>query len=348
MKSKIKFEVNQSTEKVNFLDVTIILKDGQLTTTIYSKPTDSHLYLNVTSCHPVHVIKNIPKGQLLRLRRICSNTADFIQQCNIYISYFVNRGYNKMKLEQLAKDILKINREELLVNREKTDRDTQTILTCTWHPKLRTLPQILRQHYYILENDKSLSKIFYNKPMVSFRKKKSIRNYVTKSDITPPQINLFNPTLPCGKCESTCHLINQSSKITNSTNNKTITITSGGNCKTKNIIYAARCKKHDLIYIGHTGRELSNRFSKHRYDAKKRPDNCELAKHIHKHRHNFEKDIDIVILQDQAKSVAERELLEDKFICRLGTRTPNGLNTDLHNYGTEMYDLYQEITKSMH
>ena len=58
-----------------------------------------------------------------------------------------------MKLEQLAKEILKINREELLANREKTDLDTQTILTCTWHPKLRTLPQILHQHYYILENE---------------------------------------------------------------------------------------------------------------------------------------------------------------------------------------------------
>ena len=49
MKSKIKFEINQSTERVHFLDVTIMLVDGAIATTVYSKPTDSHLYLNVHS-----------------------------------------------------------------------------------------------------------------------------------------------------------------------------------------------------------------------------------------------------------------------------------------------------------
>ena len=79
MKSKIKFEINQSTESVHFLDVTIMLVDGAIATTVYSKPTDSHLYLNVHSCHPEHVIKNIPKSQFLRLRRICSSSFDFMQ-----------------------------------------------------------------------------------------------------------------------------------------------------------------------------------------------------------------------------------------------------------------------------
>ena len=46
MKSKIKFEINKSEKEVNFLDVTIKVENGMLTTSLFSKPTDAHLYLN--------------------------------------------------------------------------------------------------------------------------------------------------------------------------------------------------------------------------------------------------------------------------------------------------------------
>ena len=49
----------------------------------------------------------------------------------------------------------------------------------------------------------------------------------------------------------------------------------------KEIIYAAQCSKHKVLYIGHTGEQLSERFSKHRYDIKNKPDNSELAKHFY-------------------------------------------------------------------
>ena len=98
MKSKIKFEINQSTERVHFLDVTIMLVDGAIATTVYSKPTDSHLYLNVHSCHPEHVIKNIPKSQFLRLRRICSSSFDFCNNAKsilntLYVKAITNTEY---------------------------------------------------------------------------------------------------------------------------------------------------------------------------------------------------------------------------------------------------------------
>ena len=72
MKSKIKFETNMSTDSVNFLDVKVTITGNTLKTSLYNKPTDAHLYLNAKSCHPQYVIKNIPKGQFIRVRRICS------------------------------------------------------------------------------------------------------------------------------------------------------------------------------------------------------------------------------------------------------------------------------------
>ena len=88
-------------------------------------------------------------------------------------------------------------------------------------------------------------------------------------------------------------------------------------CSTKDIVYAARCKICDLIYIGETQDPLRTRFSKHRYDAKSRPDNCELAKHIFDHQHDFEKDLEITVLKQGFKSAQERKHYEDKFVCLL-------------------------------
>ena len=200
MKSKIKFEINQSTERVHLLDVTIMLVDGAIATTVYSKPTDSHLYLNVHSFHPEHVIKNIPKSQFLRLRRICSSLFDFMQQCKIYSQYFIRQGYNEHRILEQAKEISLLNRNELLTEKTKPKDQQKTIFVTTWHPKLKQLPSILRQNFHNLENDPRLKEIFPEKPMVAFKRKKTIGNHIVRSDIDKKQSSINNTT-PCNNCK---------------------------------------------------------------------------------------------------------------------------------------------------
>lgn len=48
----IKFTVDWSYSRVNFLDTSIILNDGLVTTDLYTKPTDKQQYMLHTSCHP--------------------------------------------------------------------------------------------------------------------------------------------------------------------------------------------------------------------------------------------------------------------------------------------------------
>ena len=67
MKSKIKFEIHLSTNKVHLVDVTISLKHAKLRTILFTKPTDTCFCLNASSCHSSHVLKNILKGQFIRL-----------------------------------------------------------------------------------------------------------------------------------------------------------------------------------------------------------------------------------------------------------------------------------------
>ena len=58
----IKFTFDWSSEQVNFLDVNVVLRNGIVSTDLYSKPTDKHQYLFHTSCHPNSCKKGIPFG----------------------------------------------------------------------------------------------------------------------------------------------------------------------------------------------------------------------------------------------------------------------------------------------
>ena len=344
MKSVIKFEISQSTKTVNFLDVCITFNQQTLSTTVFSKPTDAHIYLNPKSCHPEHMIKNIPKSQFLRLRKICSNTCDYIKKSNEYINFFTKQGYEISKLKVVAKEMLSKARDELLLQNQKT-KNEKTIMVTTWHPALKQLPQILREKYnQLIENDNYLKKVFPEKPIIAYRKKKSIKNYIVRTDINhSTELKEPKKTIPCSSCRKTCHLISDLDTIINIHNNKTISNFDGGNCRTANIVYAAICKIHGDIYIGQTGEELKDRFNKHRYDAKHRPENNELTSHIHKYQHDFDKDIEILILKSNLHHKHEREFWEDKFICLLGTKAPTGLNVELKHYGRELYEAFADL-----
>ena len=70
--STIKFTAERSKISINFLDVTISLKERIAETDFYVKPTDSCQYLQSSSCHPADCKKGIPYSQTLRLNSICS------------------------------------------------------------------------------------------------------------------------------------------------------------------------------------------------------------------------------------------------------------------------------------
>ena len=45
---------------VPFLDTSVSVKGGKFSTDLYKKPTDRCQYLLPSSCHPSHIVKNIP------------------------------------------------------------------------------------------------------------------------------------------------------------------------------------------------------------------------------------------------------------------------------------------------
>ena len=75
--SNIIFTSNISTTSFNFLDVTIDLHGGNISTKTYTKSTDTHAFVSYNSFHPRNIKQSIIYSQFLRYKRICSNAKKF-------------------------------------------------------------------------------------------------------------------------------------------------------------------------------------------------------------------------------------------------------------------------------
>ena len=114
MHPTIKITAEWSKTSINFLDVTVSLIEGVIEIDLFVKPSDSHQYLQSSSCHPFHCKKCIPYSQALRLNRICSETNSFDKRYNDLERFLSERGYSS---KLVRKEILrprKISRNELL------------------------------------------------------------------------------------------------------------------------------------------------------------------------------------------------------------------------------------------
>ena len=74
MSQSLPFLINMSCRMVkrrneNFLDVNERLRNRQLETDLYIKPTDTHRFLD-TSCHPYHCKKTIPSDELKFIKTV--------------------------------------------------------------------------------------------------------------------------------------------------------------------------------------------------------------------------------------------------------------------------------------
>ena len=89
--SNIIFTSNISTTSANFLDVTIDLHGGHISTKTFTKSTDTHAFLSYNSFHPRHIKQYIIYSQFLRYKRICSYDDIFLNDATKIFKYFLAR-----------------------------------------------------------------------------------------------------------------------------------------------------------------------------------------------------------------------------------------------------------------
>ena len=87
-----------------------------ISTSFCCKETDTHTYLHHQSSHPSHCKTGLPRSQLLRLRRLCSEESDFLEKGGEMVSFFEQRGYSPALLRNDLYAIRQTDRTDVLNN----------------------------------------------------------------------------------------------------------------------------------------------------------------------------------------------------------------------------------------
>jgi len=341
----IKFTCEKSYTHVPFLD-TLVKKDqeGNLETTLYCKPTDSHSYLHFDSCHPKHTKMGLPYSEFLRLRRICTHFRDFWSNALDFLSCFLKRGYPAKQVIQSMYKAANQNRDDLLKvdlsdnKDEDEDFDNESLFAImTYFPNYPALKKCILEYWDMLGKSPLTTHLMNYRLIFGTRRPKNIKDHIVRARLPKPatsqrpHVEEF-PCLSPRTCRY-CPRITQATRIRSHTTGIKYRIRTESNCNSNNLIYCIECKKCQKQYVGQTYRTLKERMKGHFGDIGKTDPETTVGIHFNLPDHNGINDISIYVLEFlhfprlYLEYKPHREKVELKWIYRLNTWFPQGLNT---------------------
>ena len=119
--------------------------DGNISTDLYIKPTDKHMYLLYSSCHPLHTKRAIPFSPALRLRRICSTYKAFKTRATQLTTYLLKRGYSHKFVTKQIQRAADISRTLTLQTKDVKKPNRIPFIT-TFNSSLPHISNIIKKH----------------------------------------------------------------------------------------------------------------------------------------------------------------------------------------------------------
>ncbi|KAK3097441.1 hypothetical protein FSP39_009676 [Pinctada imbricata] len=262
----IKFTVESSTIELPFLDILIIKEGAKIKTDLYCKPTDTHQYLDVRSCHPSHTKRNIPFNLA---RRICTivSESDLKQKRLHELKIFLKRQHYPEGLIDVAiENASQIPINELRRTRDKDENQPGNIpFVITFNPRNHNILSSAKRFFPILEQSQNMKNLIKESEIINSRRQAlNLKRLLTRAKY---ETSSSTSVQKCGdpRC-GTCEIIEEgSSKILKS--GHTLRPNDHMNCKSQNLIYCATCPTCNYFYIGQTGR-LIDRVRVHKQQIK--------------------------------------------------------------------------------
>lgn len=131
--------------KIDYLDLEIFKRDEGLHTRTFFKATDRNGYMPMSSCHHPQWKGNIPKGQLLRIRRNCNTIEDFSIQVDLLIEQFQEKSYNLDHLLKLKTAIAGMDRKSLLCKSKRKQNQTHMAFVTGFNSQYKDLEHIMKK-----------------------------------------------------------------------------------------------------------------------------------------------------------------------------------------------------------
>ena len=280
----IKFTHESSKECISFLDLSVSLSGNKLSTDLYIKPTDRHQYLHYSSSHPDHTKKSIIFSQALRLSRLCSKEIDFVKHKEEMKTWFLKRGYPE-SIIQSEMDKVKFKRQR---SARKEGITKGVPLVITYHPLLKSVGNIIRNHLYILYMDKEVKKVFSPAPMVSFKSARKLSSYLVRAKLYP-----LNRSVGSFKCKKTrcevCINVIETDTFTSAVTGETFKINHRFDCDEKCLVYLLACNRCGKQDTGQTVDNFRFRWNNYKCCSRKHTEG-KSVKQRHLYDHFIEKD----------------------------------------------------------
>ena len=172
--------------------------EGRLSTTLYCKPNDSHSYLHYESAHPIMVKKGLPYSEFLRVKRICSNSQDFDQNCAMLGAHFIRRGYPLQVLDEAYAKVKNMSRIALLTEPDpdfdagtgthnvdnSTTSDTErpkVFSITTFNPAGNPNQQLIKGNWNLLGKSNTTFHLYRHQVVHGYRRPTNLRDMLVHS-----------------------------------------------------------------------------------------------------------------------------------------------------------------------
>ncbi len=343
----IKFTMESSRISVNYLDTTVLKSDQGLKVTLYTKPTDTHSYLEYTSSHPPHCTKTGPYSQYLRIKRNCTSHEDYLTQATKMTGHYQHRGYpqalldlNRHKADQITRTTLLQPKAQANVG-DHPPAPSILPLILTHNPRNPDIRRIVMRHWPTLALSNRAPTLYQTPPIFGHRRSPNLKDTLVRAKIRYPPPDpgqqgkiLRNPPQNCLRQDCPiCKKLNREPTISGKCEKqyyRVLPSATSATCEDVHLIYLLSCRHCSDQYVGETKRSFRTRFKEHLADTKHQRE-TPVAIHFNKEGHSL-RDILPKILEkipsepDTEHSRKSRRTRESYWIHSLRCLNPLGIN----------------------
>lgn len=189
---KLTWTADPPSNTVNFLDLTLTLSNGNITSKTYVKEHNLHLYLPPTSAHAPGVLKSLIFGNLQRYWKQNSLAADYTKMATDFRHHLLARGHTPEVLDKIF--IEAASHIDNTSNNTKTVGNSKPKLFLHWefHPKDISRRQIRSIFQETCSQTLSSARTLTGKKpeigqlTIAYSKYKNIGNVLCRSKMSEP------------------------------------------------------------------------------------------------------------------------------------------------------------------
>ena len=160
----------------------ITINDKKLLISVYSKPDDSHLYLDDASFHPAKSINGILTGAAKQLKQTRSNDIDFLEQSKKYSAYL---AAGNQKSKEITRAFEKNNKQPIsTVQHQRAKINIKPVVfTTQYNPLGPNISSIIKKHLPIIKDNTNLIEMFPKDSIFcTYKRFPTFRDLMVKND----------------------------------------------------------------------------------------------------------------------------------------------------------------------